>query len=755
MKKPLLLFLLILLGSSDFFAQVDHTLTDTLALDEIVIIASRRPEKITEAPATVQVLTTQELSRFAGSNPLELVAGFRGIEFTRFGVDGITLNARGYNSAFNNRVLEMVDGRNNTSALSGGLPVYNNGTMVKDDILRYEVVVGPQTALYGPNALNAVVNVITKDPRIYPGTTIAMSVGNQSQFSSRIRHAQQINDRWAYKILGEFASGTEFMFYDSVYATWDDTIPTPEYDVDFDFSHMRGEGHVYYRLSEKEDVILSGGGSSNDYLQVTSTGRNQFNGRTHGFLQLRYVGPSFYVNVYNTWGSFGENSYRISQYTLALESLLQDSVSMPYPTDKQSAIRKARIREESQRLNAEVQYNTNIEKAGLHLIASMDYQLQRPNGYGITLVDSFERISISQVGAVLQIEKSMSHDFKLVGALRFDHHETLGDFFAPKFTLVKKLGDGFARAGFAKAYAMPTILQQYAGIKAPPYYGNSGVGIKYIPNGSPFPFQDTSITYTEPLKPEEVLTWELGYKGKISKPFFIDISGYYSKSNNFITPANPFGGRVLEVNGIPVTQDTLFAGTIKNDTLRDAKFLANSNFADVNTWGIDVGMTWTLHKHIGFSINYSWIDSDITDSIPENDANKNGKITADEKSLNAPHHRGSASLLFTSMLKDKFHCMLGARYVQQYDFYSGFQIGTEEGKGKKGKVEGNPFVPYNFDWGPLGDFLSFDFSAGYSFNPSLSVNLNITNVFNSRQIEFVGSPSIGRLIMAEVRVDLK
>jgi len=99
--------------------------------------------------------------------------------------------------------------------------------------------------------------------------------------------------------------------------------------------------------------------------------------------------------------------------------------------------------------------------------------------------------------------------------------------------------------------------------------------------------------------------------------------------------------------------------------------------------------------------------------------------------------------------------MLGARYVQQYDFYSGNQIGTSEGEGMKGEVYGNSLVNYNFDWGPLGGFLSFDFSAGYSFNPSLSVNLNITNVFNSRQIEFVGSPSIGRLIMAEVRVDLK
>ena len=421
---------------------------------------------------------------------------------------------------------------------------------------------------------------------------------------------------------------------------------------------------------------------------------------------------------------------------------------------KDSAIEIARIKEESQRLNAEVQYNTFIENAGLRIIASMDYQLQRPNGYGITLVDSYERIRINQVGAVLQIEKSMPLDINLVGALRYDHHENFGDFFAPKFTLIKQLGDGHVRAGFAKAYAMPTILHQYAGVNRY-YFGNSGIGIKYIPNDLPVS-DPSSIRFTDPLKPEEVLTWELGYKGKISKPFFIDISGYYAKSNNFITPALTVRGRALEVNGIPVTHNPTFDGdTTTNGILKNARFIRNLNYAEVNTWGIDVGMTWTLNKHIGFSINYSWIDSDITDSIPEHDANKNDTISLDERSLNAPHHRYSASLLFTNMLKNKFHCMLGARYVQQYDFFSGNQIGTSEGEGMKGDVYGNYYTNYNFDWGPLGGFLSCDFSAGYSFNSWLSANLNITNVFNTRQIEFVGSPSIGRLIMAEIRVDLK
>jgi iron complex outermembrane receptor protein len=204
---------------------------------------------------------------------------------------------------------------------------------------------------------------------------------------------------------------------------------------------------------------------------------------------------------------------------------------------------------------------------------------------------------------------------------------------------------------------------------------------------------------------------------------------------------------------IPVTHNPDWDGDTINNTLRNATFFRNTNYAEVNTWGIDAGIIWTLQKNIVVSFNYSWIDSDITDSIPENDANKNGKITADEKSLNAPHHRGSASLYFTNILKDKLHCMLGARYVQKYDFYSGNQIGTSEGEGMKGMVEGNPNANYNFDWGPLGDFLSFDFSAGYSFNSSVSANLTVTNVFNSRQIEFVGSPSIGRLIMAEVKAD--
>jgi len=111
-------------------------------------------------------------------------------------------------------------------------------------------------------------------------------------------------------------------------------------------------------------------------------------------------------------------------------------------------------------------------------------------------------------------------------------------------------------------------------------------------------------------------------------------------------------------------------------------------------------------------------------------------------------------LSFQNLCEQKLFINISARYVEQYDFYSGSQIGTEAGKGKRGVIEvpGKPPILKNFDWGPLGDFTTIDLNAGYKFNEMLSVNMGVTNLFNTKQIEFVGSPSLGRLIMFELKV---
>ena len=103
---------------------------------------------------------------------------------------------------------------------------------------------------------------------------------------------------------------------------------------------------------------------------------------------------------------------------------------------------------------------------------------------------------------------------------------------------------------------------------------------------------------------------------------------------------------------------------------------------------------------------------------------------------------------------------MSARFTDQYDFYSGNQISTEAGEGRRGKVYwGNDPVTNqpryyikNFDWGPLGGFAVVDLGAGYKLNDMVNLSMNITNLFNVKQREFVGSPFIGRLIMFELKV---
>jgi len=296
------------------------------------------------------------------------------------------------------------------------------------------------------------------------------------------------------------------------------------------------------------------------------------------------------------------------------------------------------------------------------------------------------------------------------------------------------------------------VLYQY-GSTFGQFFGN-GEGIKYIPNNSKFS-DAASIKTTIPLKPEEINTWEFGYKGTIAKKLYVDVNYYNGLSKNFFSPSIAVGGRALLVGDRNVTQNPNFAGVVVNDTLKNASFSTIFNFGDVKVYGFDIGLSYSFSKIVNLEIQYSWIGSDITKGSIENDANKDGFVAADEKSLNAPKNRGVVILSFQNLCKQKMFVNVSARCVAQYDFYSGNQISTEAGEGKRGIiVAGTKLYVKNYDWGPLGGFTTVDLSTGYKLNNMASVGMGITNLFNTKQQEFAGSPSIGRLVMFELKLQM-
>jgi iron complex outermembrane receptor protein len=657
-----------------------------------------------------------------------------------------------------------------------GLPSGIMNTVIKEDIERLEIVLGPNSALYGPNAHNGIANTITKDPRKYEGTTLVLSRGNRDVFSGRARNALKLNNKWAYKSSWEYTTGRDFEFHDSIYAGgtfYGPAIAIPERIPSYQFRHIRGEAHVYYSVTPRSDIIASYGGSKNNFISVNNTGRNQIRDWKFSYLQMRFVSPRFFAQAYETWTNVGQ-SYGIPGYTRDFynrtHSTITDKNNALFPVvgylEPDSAEKNAlrlgnRFKEESRRFNGEVQYNYNFDNIGLYMVAGATYQKDDPKTFGTSLADADQKVEVTQYGGALQLEKILPADFKLVTAARLDHHSLFGNLFSPKVGLVKGVPGGAVRLTWGKAFAAPIILFQRASVFGL-VFGN-GSGVHYIPNGANV--NDAAMqTVTVPLEPEEINTWEVGYKGTITKKFYMDINGYYGRSKNFLSPAITVGGRALSVGDIPIqTSKLLFPGAVNSSgVLSGAAFATYFNYGEVASYGVDLGANYYFSDKASFALKYSWFGSDITDDNIKNDANKDGFVSEEERSLNAPKNRLVATLSFQNLFEGKMFINLSGRWVQEYNLYSGSQIGTKEGEGKRGVIYGgiNPLNNQprnylkNFNHGALGGFTTFDISAGYKFTELYSVGVGMSNIFDTEQQEFVGSPSIGRLYSIELKATL-
>lgn len=781
-----------------------QTLTLDIALsfsslqgEEVVISASRKAEKVTNAPATISIVNAKAISQLASFNTAELLGRQRGVDYVRSGVLGIGINARGFNSAFNPKNLQINDGRL-SSLVATGLPLGALSTTVKEDVERIEVVLGPSSALYGPNAHNGLLNTITKDPRVYEGTTVALGAGNQSVLSGRLRHAQKLNDKWAYKLSGEYTQGEEFDFTDTVYSVAGGVqfAKYPEYLLNREFNHTAGEAQVYYSVNKKSDIIVGYGGSNSNNIGNTNAGRNQIRDWRVSWAQARFVSPRLYLNVYNTW-SKSDSTYAMNRRTLNYYSyknaLNTDGTkkfteaearaksiatfwfpSAASPTGGFDLARGALFQDKSQRLNAEAQYNNSAGKL-FNYIVGVQYQKDVANSNQTYLIDKGGDIEIGQFGGYAQLERRFGK-LRTVLAARADNHDLYGFNFIPKAALVYNVGDnGAARITYGKGIAAPTILNLSANI-----FGGLLLG-----NGEGFTVKEVDITTQQvvntyevaPLVAEEIQTIEVGYKGLLGGKLFFDANAYYNISENFLSPSiniapdreffdhdnNPATANIPKIVGYATQRGREAIGnfttvtpitTDPNSEKGANTALTYVNFGQVNTYGFDASLSYAFTTSITGMINYSYFGFDLNDTDLANDGNKDGKVNESDLPINTPEHKLGMGVNYTGK---KFFANVFGRWVQQYDFFSGINVAAKTNTdliyGGNQVIEGQR-VGTSFNNGPLGGFFNVDLGVGYKFGKYFTVAGQVVNLFDSEVREFVASPAISRLYSVELKVDL-
>ncbi len=752
-------------SGSDTRLDVALELTNLVG-QEVVVSASRKAEKLTNAPATISVISAKAISELPSFNVAELLGRQRGLDYVRSGVLGIGVNARGFNSAFNPKNLQINDNRL-SSLIATGLPLGALSTTVKEDVERVEVILGPSSALYGPNAHNGLINTITKDPRTYQGTTIALGAGNQSVITARLRHATKLSDKFAFKITAEYTQGEEFEFTDTVYYTntaFDNRLfggtgdgsklifhAEPELELDRNFNSLRGEAGLYYSVTDKADLIFTYGYSNSNNIGNTNAGRNQIKDWQLNIFQLRYVSPRFFAQVYYT-DSKTDETYAMNQRTQNYLSFKDAGFSEEearrrsfkeqwFGTSPQVGLalnRGAVFQDNSNRLNAEAQYNNEI--AGFNYIVGVQYQRDNANSKGTYLLDADGTIEIGQIGGYAQLERRFGEHFKAVLAARADDHDLYGFNFIPKAALLYITNAGAFRVTYGKGIAAPTILNLEANI-----FGGVLLG-----NGSGFTLSDG--TKIPELQVETIQTFEVGYKGSFGKKLFVDANAYYNISENFLSPSINIAtnGRTVTMRGDQPMSEVVPGTPATGATL----VLTYLNFGKVNTYGFDASLNYSFTDALTGTLNYSWFDFDLDTADPANDGNKNGKVDENDLPINTPTHKLGAGLNYT---KTKFFASLFGRWVQEYDFFSGINVAAKTNRDliyAGSPVVENARVGRSFNYGPLGGFFNLDVAVGYRFNDTFTLSGQVVNILDQEVREFVASPAIKPLYSVELKVNL-
>jgi iron complex outermembrane receptor protein len=178
-----------------------------LSLEELaeldIISAARRAERLTDVPAAVTIITDEYIRRSGASTLAEAMRLAGVLDVARVHGNSWAVSARGFTITTANKLLVLIDGRTVYSPLSSGT-FWDAQDLILTDIDRIEIVRGPGGSTWGANAVNGVINVITKPAAATRGTFVGLGAGSVDHFIASIRHGGRLGASGSYRVYGKY-----------------------------------------------------------------------------------------------------------------------------------------------------------------------------------------------------------------------------------------------------------------------------------------------------------------------------------------------------------------------------------------------------------------------------------------------------------------------------------------------------------------------------------------------------------------------
>ena len=163
---------------------------------------SRKAQRVGDLAAAAYVVTGEEIMRSGVTSIPEALRMVPGIQVARISSNRWAISARGFSERFANKLLVLVDGRSIYTPLFSGV-MWESQDLMLEDVERIEVIRGPGAALWGANAVNGVINIVTRSAADTQGTLVSTRAGTEERGAVAVRHGGELKDGGHYRVYGK------------------------------------------------------------------------------------------------------------------------------------------------------------------------------------------------------------------------------------------------------------------------------------------------------------------------------------------------------------------------------------------------------------------------------------------------------------------------------------------------------------------------------------------------------------------------
>lgn len=590
--------------------------------EEVVVSASKSESALVDAPATLSVVSSEQILASPAQNMGDLLRSVPGVNIIQTSARDINITARQGTSTLSSSQLALLDGRSIYLDFFGLIlwePVPNNPA----DIKQIEVVRGPASAVWGANALTGVVNIITKSPRENPGGYLALSgglfdrevgsgVGEDAgtNYGAQFGYSGALNDKLSYRLNASY-------FDSDPYSRPTGTVPAGTHPLDPTF---QTGGAPYPNFENK--------GTAQPKVDLRID-RETGNGGTLGF-SGGYVGTEGLVHSgigpfdleqgsYMVYGRAGykKGAFKTAGFANYFDGEAPNLLSIDAKTGRPLILG-------FKTGTYDFEFGNSNLVGGRHVLTYGGNV--RRNTFDLTIAPAAE--DRTELGAYFQ-EEFFVDKFRLAAGLRVDKFGNIEDpVFSPRVTAMFKPSQSHSfRVSYNKAFRSPSAINNYLDVVTitgvlplgliNPIFGSRVYPVTTRSAGSELPQINEPSGHE--LKEEALTAYEIGYTGTFNGRTTVGLAAYINDTDdniNFVTDTcrarytaqNPPPGWTAALAPLP---PAVALGVIEVLASRGVCLPAEItylNLGAVRNVGFEASIDHAFSREFSAYANYSWQD---------------------------------------------------------------------------------------------------------------------------------------------------